>query len=202
MYVITCLLKTYYLKLTYCLTKSTKLHSIKIEIMQYNFLLVAAITALVPIIIGSIWYNPNVFGSTWIKINSLDQSKEKINMPLVLGLTYIFGFFICIILSGIVIHQMGFLSMLQNHFSEPAIQKLFEDVMSTSTLATDFRTFKHGALHGGLTGIGFALPIIAINAMFERRGYKYIAIHSGYWIFVLIIMGGILCQFVDLKTMG
>lgn len=173
--------------------------------MQYNFFLVAAITALVPLFMGAIWYNPKVFGTSWMKINGFTdpvKMKEEFNMPLVFGLTYVFGFFISMILSGVVIHQMGFWSMLQNHISEPAIQKMFEDVMSTSTLASDFRTFKHGALHGGITAIGVALPIIGINALFERRGFKYIFIHTGYWFVTLIIMGGILCQFIDLKSMG
>ena len=64
----------------------------------------------------------------------------------------------------------------------------------------DFRTFKHGALHGTLTGVGIALPVVAINAMFEKRGFKYIAIHAGYWILTLLLMGGIICQFANLNT--
>jgi hypothetical protein len=45
---------------------------------------------------------------------------------------------------------------------------------------------------GGLT---LALPIIGINALFERRGFKYIAINVGYWVVSMAIMGGIICQF-------
>ena len=172
--------------------------------MQFNFYLVAALSALVPLIVGFIWYHPSVFGKTWMNINGFDEAKMKqgFNMPLVFGLTYLFSFFIAFILSGVVIHQMGFYSMLQNHFTEPAIQKMFTDVMSTSTLATDFRTFKHGALHGGIAAIGLAMPIVGINALFERRGFKYIAIHTGFWLVCLILMGGILCQFIDLNTLG
>ena len=57
-----------------------------------------------------------------------------------------------------------------------------------------FRTFKHGALHGGIMGTLLVTPVIAINALFERKGFKYIAIHAGYWIVSMIIMGGIICQ--------
>lgn len=170
--------------------------------MQLNIFLVAAIAALVPLIVGSVWYNPKVFGNAWMQVNGFEEAKMKegFNMPLVFGLTFVFGFFISMILAGIVIHQMGFWSMLQNHFTEPATLKVFEDAMGIA--GNDFRTFKHGALHGGIAGIGLALPIIAINALFERRGFKYIAIHAGYWFVSLIIMGGILCQFVDLKSMA
>lgn len=90
--------------------------------------------------------------------------------------------------------------MLQNHFTEQTTLKVFGDVMAT--YGNDFRTFKHGALHGTITGIGLALPIVAVNAMFERRGFKYIAVTAGYWILCLILMGGFLCQFVDLKSFG
>jgi hypothetical protein len=66
----------------------------------------------------------------------------------------------------------------------------------------DFRTFKHGALHGTITGIGLALPIVAVNAMFERKGVKYILINAGFWTLCLIVMGGIICQLVDLASLG
>lgn len=58
---------------------------------------------------------------------------------------------------------------------------------------TNFRTFKHGALHGFMSAIFIALPLIGINAIFERKSFKYIAIHSGYWIVVMTIMGAIVC---------
>jgi hypothetical protein len=61
------------------------------------------------------------------------------------------------------------------------------------TYGDRFRTFKHGALHGGITSIFFVLPMIAIPAMFERRSAKYILIHAGYWFISLCIMGGIIC---------
>jgi hypothetical protein len=90
--------------------------------------------------------------------------------------------------------------MLQNHFKEEATLKIFTDVMTA--YGSEFRTFKHGVLHGAIAAIGFAMPIIGINALFERRGFKYIAIHTGYWILTLMIMGGILCQFTDLNSLS
>ena len=57
----------------------------------------------------------------------------------------------------------------------------------------NFRSFKHGALHGTISGIFFALPLIAINALFERKSGRYIAIHAGYWIVTLALMGAVVC---------
>ena len=58
-------------------------------------------------------------------------------------------------------------------------------------VGTSHRTFKHGAFHGVLTGLFVITPILATSAMFERKGFKYIAINAGYWIICLAIMGGI-----------
>ena len=65
-----------------------------------------------------------------------------------------------------------------------------EDFMSQ--FGDNYRTFKHGALHGTLTGITFALPIIGIVSLFERKGWAYIGIHAGYWTLTLALMGGII----------
>ena len=62
----------------------------------------------------------------------------------------------------------------------------------------DFRTFKHGAFHGTIGALFLALPILGINALFERRSFKYIAIHTGYWMLTMGLMGGVLCQFIEL----
>ena len=170
--------------------------------MQLNFFLVAAVAAFVPLVLGFVWYHPKVFGTAWMKACGFEaeKMKEGFNMPLTFGLTLLLGFFMSFALSGIVIHQMGFYSMLQKHFTEPATLKTFGDLMAI--YGDDFRTFKHGALHGTITGIGIGLTIVAVNGMFERRGFKYIAINAGFWIVCLLIMGGIICQFADLTSMS
>jgi hypothetical protein len=77
--------------------------------------------------LGSIWYNPKVFGSAWMKCKWLSMKqklKEGFNMPLVFGLTLVFGYLMVhLSFPVLVIHQMGFFSMLQNHFmSEEATE--------------------------------------------------------------------------------
>ena len=61
--------------------------------------------------------------------------------------------------------------------------------------AENYRTFGHGAVHGFAAGLLGALPILATNAMFERKGFKYIAVNVAYWILTLTLMGGFICQF-------
>ncbi len=167
--------------------------------MMPNFLFVA-LAALIPLAVGFVWYNPKIgFGNAWMKAAEINEDKIKgANMILIAGLTYLFSFFISAALLSITIHQMGFYSTLA---SEPGfltdpnaeVTTYFNNFMAT--YGDRFRTFKHGALHGTIAGITLALPIVAINALLERRGFKYIAIHVGYWVISLALMGGVICQF-------
>jgi len=118
-------------------------------------------------------------------------------MGLVFFLTYIFSCLVGFALISITIHQMGFQSALMN---EEGFGKEGAEIMTyiadfVSKYGSNFRMFKHGALLGTLTGIMVALPILAINSLFERKSWKYIWINAGYWIISLMLMGGVICQF-------
>ena len=71
--------------------------------------------------------------------------------------------------------------------------KYVNDMMAK--YGNEFRTFKHGTFHGTLGGLAFALPILGTNALFERKGFKYIAINVGFWTISMALMGGIICAF-------
>ena len=60
-------------------------------------------------------------------------------------------------------------------------------------LGNSYRTFKHGALHGFISGVMLAIPIVGVHALFEMRGWKYILICAGYWIISMCLMAGINC---------
>ena len=164
--------------------------------MQLNFL-VLALAALVPMIMGFIYYNPKVVGNAWMKEAGLDEEKMKgANMALIFGLSYLFSFMLATAINMMVIHQSHMASILMN---EPGFKEKTGDVfaMYTDFMAKyghNFRTFKHGAFHGTLSGLFVALPIVAINALFERRSFKYILIHVGYWTITIALMGGVICQ--------
>lgn len=158
---------------------------------------VSALAALFPLVLGFIWYNPKVFGKAWLAGAGLtEESAKGINMPLVLGLNYVFSFLIAITLHFITVHQYGLQSLVMpEHGKEVA-----EGVAALATQVMDaykgsYRSFGHGALHGAITGIFFVLPLLGGGALFERRGWKYILINGGYWIVCLTIMGGIICRF-------
>lgn len=162
--------------------------------MSPNFLILG-LAALVPLVLGFIWYNPKVFGNAWMQTVGLseDKMKEGFNMPLVFGLTVVFGFLIAFMLQSAVIHQIA-LYQLTMHFADDATTKA-EIANLMNKYGTEFRNFHHGVIHGGMLGALFVFPIMAINALFERKSWKYIFINAGYWFVTLMLMGGIICKF-------
>jgi len=161
------------------------------------------VTALIPLLIGFIWYNPKVFGRTWMRVNGfVEKDLEGGNMAMILGLSFVFGVFISVALCTIVIHQTGVFQVMMPGIAESGsvAQQQFNDLMAQ--YGTAHRSFGHGALHGGFVVLIFVLPIIAINALFERRGWKYICIHAGYWFVSILLMGGVLCKYLDYGSLS
>jgi hypothetical protein len=164
--------------------------------MNINFLAIL-VAAVVSLPIGFIWYNPKVFGTAWMKsIGATEETmKQGGNMALIFFLSVVFAFLIAFSLNFVVIHQGSLFSLLAGNpdvFKPGAKIEIYLNGQAQE-YANNFRTFKHGALHGFLTGLLFATPIIGTNALFERRGFKYVAINGGYWIVTMAIMGGIIC---------
>lgn len=163
--------------------------------MDINLLVLLGAT-LVPLVIGFIWYHPKVFGNAWMRVTGMSEEKAKsANMALIFGLTILFAFFIAFIMQTIVIHQFSTFGILsqQPDYSDPNSESATMWNKFMKLYGTSYRTFKHGAFHGTLTGLFFVIPIMGTNALFERKGFKYIAINGGYWTVSLALMGGIIC---------
>lgn len=157
--------------------------------MEINFTALLA-AALLTLLVGFVWYHPKVFGTIWMKESGTTQEKIKeSNMLLIFVVSFIYAFLISVILQYLTIHQFGALGMIGG---DTSIAK-----QSYAAFITDyglaFRTFKHGALHGFLSGLFLAIPIIGTNAIYERRSFKYTLITGGYWVVCFMIMGGIIC---------
>ena len=162
--------------------------------MVFNFPILL-LAALVPMIIGFIWYNPKVFGKAWMEASGMTDEKVKGgNMALIFGLSFVFAVLLAFEMQFIVIHQFHLDSIFFGNEAALKDVKAYLDG-SQAGWADNFRTFKHGVLNGTTGGILFALPILATNAMFERKGLKYVIVNGGYWIVTLALMGGVICQF-------
>lgn len=164
--------------------------------MQVNFLILL-VAAVVPLIVGFIWYNPKVFGNAWMETSGMTEEKARgANMAKIFITTFIISFFLAMGLQFAVIHQFHVGSLFQGQpFTDPTTEvgAFYKSIMDR--VSGNFRTFKHGALHGTLTGLFMAMPVLGINALFERKGFKYIAINTGYWMLTMALMGGIICAF-------
>ncbi len=168
----------------------------KLNSMQPN-LLVSALTALFPLVFGFIWYHPKILAGVWRKAAGVpEDSRKGTNLVLLVALTYIFSFFIAVTLHFITIHQYGLQSLILPEKGQPIDENTV--AMGQQVLTAfqhSFRTFHHGVLHGAITGILFITPILGVNTLFERKGWKYLLINAGFWIICLAVMGGIVCRF-------
>jgi len=156
------------------------------------------VAALIPMVVGFIWYHGKVFGTAWMHlVGKTEAELAKGNMVKILGLSYILSLILAFALSGLVIHQSGMnqlfaMDMMEGGNAENAAY--FKDFISR--YGDMHRSFGHGALHGALGAIFFALPYIGISAMFEHRPWKLIWIQVGYWVLTCTLMGGVLCAFM------
>lgn len=160
--------------------------------MEPNILAVL-LAAFSTIAIGFIWYHPKVFGKIWMREAGMTTDKLKgTNMLLLLGMSVFYAFLMSFILSGLVIHQFGATAMINNDIvnAKPSYSAFMADY------GTAFRTFKHGMLHGFITGLLLATPIIGTNALYERKSWRYTLVNGGFWIASLTLMGGIICAWM------
>lgn len=134
-------------------------------------MLSVAIAALVPMIMGFIYYHPKVMGSAWMKANGFTaESMGTGPKPVWYLVAFIFSFMLAL--------------------------KLCLDVTAPGQeVAPDghsYVTFQHGIAHGIFNTILIILPILGTLCIFERRTWSWVFVNVGYWGITLMIMQGIL----------
>jgi hypothetical protein len=126
-----------------------------------------------------------------------EESMKNSNMLKIFGLTYLLSFFLSFSLQYLTIHQLSLWAIVagQPDYMNPSSEAGQMVTAFLEKYGNEFRSFKHGLLHGVISAISIALPILGIVALFERKTAKYIFIHLGYWAITLGIMGGIICAY-------
>ncbi|MBK8966053.1 MAG: DUF1761 domain-containing protein [Saprospiraceae bacterium] len=164
--------------------------------MEINFIALV-VAALVPMALGFVWYHNKVFGAAWMKAAGMTEEKmQGGNMALIFGLSFLFSLMLAMEMNSVAIHD-GFVYGATYYATGGTMQPESGSELARwveyyqTNLATANHTFKHGAFHGVLFGVFLVLPVMATNALFERKGYKYVLVNVGYWIVCLGIMGGI-----------
>jgi len=133
-----------------------------------------------------------------------EEYLQKGNMPLIFGLAYVFSVILSFFMTSMVIHQHGVVSAAMST-AEAGVwsPEAIADVNNyMATYGNSFRSFGHGAIHGVMISIFCAVPLFGINALFERRGLKYILIHWGYWVITLALIGGVLCKYLEFAPLS
>lgn len=141
------------------------------ENLSMNWLAIL-VSALIPLIIGSIWYHPKAFGTVWMNATGITEDKLKSMSP---AKAYIVALILSVVLS--------FYLYINVLIGGPDDMRHGQEI---------YMTFKHGAAHGAFLGLFVVLPVLATNAMFEMKSAKYIFINVFYWIVSLALMGGTL----------
>jgi Protein of unknown function (DUF1761) len=162
-----------------------------------NFLVIF-LASLIPLVFGFIWYNPKVLGKAWQNETGLtDADLKGANMLLVFGLSFVFSLLISVAMPLIVIHQMHLNSIVAGDptLADPnsELSLLLKNFMDK--YGNNYRTFKHGMLHGAITAIFTILPVVGTTCLYERKSFKYAAITIGYWVINFTLMGGVICAF-------
>lgn len=125
-------------------------------------LLPIAIAAAVNVVLGMIWYNPKVFGTTWMTLGGIQPSERgKKLMPLMA----FFGFLAAMIVAYVM-----------NHFG--VAWGVFDWIGAVEL--------------GFWCWLGFCAPTMLGSVLWEGKPFKYYAITTGFWLVSFILMAIIL----------
>lgn len=157
------------------------------------------ITAAFPLIIGSIYYNPKVFGRAWISAAGLTETQARQDsMIKTFLLSYLFGLFVSYIIFLFAVHQSSVYQLFLHEkdllVEGTEINNYIKEFMTK--YGDKHRSFGHGVIHGVEITVLMGFGLIGINTLFERRPMKYLWIHLGFWAICGALMGGVLCAWV------
>lgn len=167
--------------------------------MQINWL-VQLVAALVPMIVGFIWYNPKVFGNAWMKAAGMTDEKVKGgNMPVIFGVSFVMAFLFSLTYKILGDHGTQFAA-----FFRPVIEHGMGIDATTpfgselkgyiDAYVTRYHSWSHGLAHSLVISIPLLLPVIVTNALFERKSFKYMLVNWGYWAVTMALMFMVVAQ--------
>lgn len=137
---------------------------------QMNFLAIT-VAALVPMLVGFIYYHPKTVGKAWMDANGFTIESLGTGPKPILYL-------VCLVLSFLLAMFVAF------NVTGPG-QDVAPDGHS-------YATFQHGVLHGVELAILFVAPVLGTMGIFEKKSMKWFWVNVGYWLVTLCLMGGIL----------
>lgn len=156
-------------------------------------LLVLVGASFIPFLLAYIWFHPAVFGGDkWTQIAGMSAEKGATPVkPVKLLLSIVLNFLIAFGLFSFTVHQFSIIGLLGGN----------TELLKTGTAAaflaeygSNHLSFGHGAVHGFLATVTFALPMLGYVVIFEKKSAKYFWVYLGYWFLSLVLMSGVICQ--------
>lgn len=160
--------------------------------------------ALIPLAVGFVWYGPMGFHKTWQREAGLsDEEIAGGNMLKIMGLSLLYSVLIAAFVPLFTVHQTALSGMFGTSSDQwmvagSELMNKLDGIDELTGLYTHHLHFGHGAFHGLLFALFFVGPVFWVNGLFERKSWKYMLIHTGYWALCLTLMGGVWAQFATL----
>ncbi len=120
------------------------------------------IAAIAAFALGFGWYTA-AFGKAWQAETGLTSEQAQSNMAMTHGLAFLM---MCVIAYAINTYV---------NYHDPKDQ-----------------TFIHGGMHGALFALYYALPVVAIHYLYQRKSLKLYLIDAGYVLAFMALQGGVL----------
>lgn len=124
------------------------------------------VAALIPMVLGMVWFHPKVLGDMWMKgANLKPEDAQGANMPLLMGVGFVMALIIASFLKSYAIFHEG---------------------------DTNGVGFTHGAFHGATLGLMLGIPTLISATIWERKSLTYYLIQISYWLVTYALMGGLI----------
>jgi hypothetical protein len=165
--------------------------------LPFNWPVILAV-CLIPLLVGAIYYHKNVFGGLLARIENRSNEAKNGHSPMIYVFSLLLGVLLAVFMIPVVFHANHVFSLISQPGGGPPDENSegFKAAQAfINTFGGNFNTFKHGFFHGILTALFGAWPILGIHSMFEGKKWKYVALHLGYWVLVLGLMGGLINAF-------
>ena len=134
------------------------------------------ISAILPMVMGFIYYHPAVMGGAWMKANGFTLEGMTPPKPIL----YLLALGVSVLLTGF------FWAWVTGVGGQDQMQ-----VVDPKD-GHSYVTFQHGVVHGIIFGITVILPIFVTMKIFEQRSWSWAFVNWGYWALTAIAMCGIL----------
>lgn len=132
------------------------------------------VASLMPIFFGFIYYHPKTFGNIWMQTNGFTQeSLQGGPRPVLMLAVYV-------------------MSLMLSLWCGLQFMDIHQTSLDFNDQPHDWNTWQHGFVHGFALTLFVVLPLLGINAVFERRSLTYVAVHTGYWFVTLCGMNALL----------